>query len=540
MAMAVHRRDAPPVPVTVGGVSVLLQPDEGGGSEVSVAEGEIRGLSWVLRWSSRGGGPMDGLRFLAGDSFGVLPPLAGSLIAFAVAEVQEHSVVWGLVADDAVAVRVVDAGGDAAVETVIGPELGGSAAFVVVLRPGREPVVVEPLGRDGSTLCREPVVPEPTDVTDVAERVQVRAVTRDSGRAHGTVVLEGSVDDATWEYGIAVSPDGELQTDFQLWHRGGGGGGGGAGPAPQPGPGRRLRVSGSGTAGDSWHLDGWADPAVTEVVLQLRSGERLRLPTAGHHLALGYVVFAVALPGDAVALVAEGLHADGRRLAWEDLRGRLAWIEGLMAEHREKHARASAPVPGAVRTLWHAAMGSVFEEAEQQRQGGDGRTRVVRPVRRADVAERWPIRPLLVPPQRDPESEQWILHGEHHRWEIGQVVGVGPVWFGGPDLGEKPDPDDRVSILGRGAIILRQFVTWSDPQPFRDPPNTSVRGRPAVLTQLTAAANNIDLVEFQWQEHPTAGLTEPLSGVSCSAEANPRHHSVEHLRRLIEDLRSID
>src|SRR5918994_2659695 len=89
-------------------------------------------------------------------------------------------------------------------------------------------------------------------------------------------------------------------------------------------------------------------------------------------------------------------------------------------------------------------------------------------------------------------------------------LGVGPVWFGGPDLGEKPDPDDRVSILGRGAIILRQFVTWSDPQPFRDPPNTSVRGRPAVLTQLTAAANNIDLVEFQWQGNPTGRLPQPL------------------------------
>jgi hypothetical protein len=156
------------------------------------------------------------------------------------------------------------------------------------------------------------------------------------------------------------------------------------------------------------------------------------------------------------------------------------------------------------------------------------------------VAERWPIRPLLVPPQRDPESERWILHGEHHRWEIGQVVGVGLVWFGGPDLGEEPDPDDRVSILGRGAIILRQFVTWSDPQPFRDPPNTTVRGGPAVLIQLTAAANNIDLVEFQWQEQATAGLTEPLSGVWCSAEANPRHHSVEDLRRFIEGLQSVD
>jgi hypothetical protein len=287
-------------------------------------------------------------------------------------------------------------------------------------------------------------------------------------------------------------------------------------------------------------MDGWADPAVTEVVLQLRSGERLRLPTAGHQLALGYVVFAVALPGDAVALVAEGLDANGRRLALDDLRGRLAWIEVSMAEHRDKHARASVPVPAGVRTLWDAAMGTALEEAKPPRHGGDGRTRVVRPMTRSDVAGRWPVRPLLVPTQRHPEAERWILYGEHDRWEIGQVVAVGLVWFGGQDLGEAPDPDDRVSILGRGAVILRQFVTWSDPQPFRDPPNTTVRGRPAVLTQLTAAANNIDLLEFQWQEQATAGLTEPLSGMWCSAEASPRHHSVEDLRRFIEGLQSVD
>lgn len=65
----------------------------------------------MLRWSSGGRGPMDGLRFLAGDSFGVLPPLAGSGIAFAVDEVHGHAVVWGLVAEDVVAVRVIDAAG---------------------------------------------------------------------------------------------------------------------------------------------------------------------------------------------------------------------------------------------------------------------------------------------------------------------------------------------------------------------------------------------------------------------------------------------
>lgn len=493
----------------------------------------------MLRWSSGGRGPMDGLRFLAGDSFGVSPPLAGSGIAFAVDEVQGHAVVWGLVAEDVVAVRVIDAAGDAAVQAVIGPELEESAAFVVVVRPGREPVLVESLGRDGSTLGHEPVVPEPTGAADVAERIQVRPVTRDHGEARGTIVVEGTVDDATWEYGITVSPEGELQTDFRLWHHGGGGGGGGGGPAPQPGPGRRLRVDGSGTHGDTWNLSGWADPAVTEVVLQLRSGERLRLPTAGEQLALGYVVFAVALPGDAVALIAEGFDANGRRVAWEDLRGRLAWVEASIAEHREKHARASAPVPTRVQEFWHGAMGTRLEEAQPAPRRGGTRTQTVRLVRR-DVTARWPIRPLLVPTGWESRAERWILRGEHHRWDVGQVVGVGLVWFGGPDLDEEPDPDDRVSILPRGAIILRQFVTWSDPQPFHDPPNTTVRGRPAALSELTAAVNNIDLVAFQWQEQATAGLTEPLSGVWCSAEANPRHHRVEDLRRFTENLRSVD
>jgi hypothetical protein len=482
---------------------------------------------------------MDGLRFLAGDSFGVLPPLAGSGVAFVVDEVNGHAVVWGLVAADVVAVRVIDVVGDATVQAVIGPELGGNAAFVVVLPPGREPVVVESLGRDGSTLGQESVVPEPTGVTDVAERIQVRPVFRDHGEARGMVVVEGTVDDATWEYGLSVLPGGEHRTDFQLWHHGGGGGGGGGGPAPQLGPGRRLRVDGSWTHGDTWHLSGWADPGATEVVLQLRSGERLRLPTAGEQLTLGYVVFAVALPGDAVAVAAEGFDASGRRVAWEDLRGRLAWIEGSMAEHRERHARASAPVPTGVRAFWHAVMDTPLEEAKPAPRRGDTRTQTVRLVRR-DVTSRWPIRPLLVPTRRHPGAERWVLRGDHHRWEIGQVVGVGLVWLGGPDLGEKPDPDDRVSLLARGTIILRQFVTWSDPQPFQDPPNTTLRGRPAALSELTATANNVDLVTFSWQEQGTAGLTEPLSGVWCSAEANPRHHSVEDLRRFIEDLRFVD
>ena len=67
-------------------------------------------------------------------------------------------------------------------------------------------------------------------------------------------------------------------------------------------------MDGSGASGDTRHLTGWADPAVTEVVLQLGSGERLRLPAVAGQLALGYVVF--ALPGDA---------EDLRRFA-EDLR----------------------------------------------------------------------------------------------------------------------------------------------------------------------------------------------------------------------------
>lgn len=521
---------------------VELRLEGGGRSDIVVADGEVAGVPWMLRWGP-GAGPMDGLRFVAevGDSFGVVQPLGGSPLAFAVAVVREHPVVWGLVTDDAVAVRVTSRGGDAVVESVVGPELDRSAAFVVVLRQRAEPTVIECLSRDGATLCSETVAPEPTGVADVAERIEIRPVTRDNGRAHGTVVLEGSVDDATWEYGITVSQESELQTDFQLWHpTGTGGGGGGTGPAPQPGPGRYLGVGGVGTTGDTWELSGWADPVVTEVVLVLRSGERLRVPTAGGQLALGYVVFAVALPGDAIALAAEALDARGRRVAWEDLRGRLSWVEGSVAKHREHRARALAPAPTDVQEFWHAAMGTALDAAEPANRGAGART-LVRPASRADVAGRWPIRPLLLPTHWDPRAERSVLQGEHHRWEVGQVVGVGVVWFGGPDLDDEPDPDDRVSILQRGAIILRQFVTWSEPEAVRDPPNTTVRGHPAALTELTIAENNIDLLEFRWQEQATTvGLTEPLSGVWFSAEANPRHHSVEDLRRFIEDLRSVD
>ena len=483
---------------------------------------------------------MDGLRFVAADSFGAVQPLAGSPLAFAIAVVRERAVVLGLASDDAVAVRVTDAMGEPTVQAVEGRELDRGSAFVVVLPPRVEPVVVESLGRDGATMCREPVVPQPTGARDIAERIRVRAVTRDHGRASGTIVLEGSVDDAAWEYGIAVSPDGTLHVDFQLSHDGGGGGSSAAGLAPQPGPGKRLRVDGVGTTGDTWHLTGWADPAITEVVLHLRSGERLRLPTAGRELALGYVVLAVALPGAAAVVVAEGYDENGRRVAWEDLRGSVAWVEGSMAKHRERHARASAPVPGSMRALWHTALGTALEEARPPHRRAGARTRIVRRANRTDVATRWPIRPLLVPFDRDAPAGRWVLEGKHDRWEIGQVVGVGTVWFGGPDLDEDPDPDDRIALLARGVIILRQFVTWSDPQAVRDPPNTFVRGRPAALSELTAEANNADLLTFHWQEPVVEGLTEPLSGLWLSAEAHPRRHSVEDIRRFIEDLRSAE
>src|SRR5918993_4660891 len=71
------------------------------------------------------------------------------------------------------------------------------------------------------------------------------------------------------------------------------------------------------------------------------------------------------------------------------------------------------------------------------------------------------------------------------------------------------------------------------PTAVRDPPNTFVRGRPAALSELTAEANNADLLTFHWQDPVVEGLTEPLSGLWLSAEAHPRRHSVEDIRRFI-------
>jgi hypothetical protein len=79
-------------------------------------------------------------------------------------------------------------------------------------------------------------------------------------------------------------------------------------------------------------------------------------------------------------------------------------------------------------------------------------------------------------------------------------------------------------------------VSWSDPRGERDPPNTRVRGHPALLWEHTVAANNLDHVMLGWHEPAERGVVPPLSGVFVSIEAHPRHHSVDDVRSYAERL----
>jgi hypothetical protein len=509
-----------------------------GWTERPVANGEIRGVPWSLRWSSIGG-PQDGLQFHSDKAFGLLRPRADAAVTMTVNRVEEHAVVWGLVGADVIAVRVITHDGDATVGSVLGPDVEGSSAFLVILPPGREPEAVEVVDARGSALHRESVVPEPSNRGDVAARIDVTVISSRPVAAGETVILEGRVDDAAWKFAVSVRSD-ELRTDFELWDRRGGGGGRCSGPMPQPGPDRRLDVLETGTSDGLWHLTGWADPAATAVELHLRSGERLNLPTAGQHLDLGFVLFAVALPGEAVALVADAVAADGSRLARLDLRGNLSWPEPVLAKHRDDRRRAGAPVPTEIRQLWEATLETSFEEASPPHPRTGASTTASRPLIAADLAGQWPVRPLLIPTPSGSSSERWILHGEHHRGGISQGVGLGLLWYGGPDLPDEPSPDDWRAILERGGLILRQYVTWHEPEGDREPPNTNVRGRPGTLWEHNLDVNNIDHLALHWHEPATVGLHSPLSGVWCATEAHPQHHRVNDLRRFTEELRAID
>jgi hypothetical protein len=227
--------------------------------------------------------------------------------------------VWGLAGPDAVAVRVIDTAGGVTSGPVVGPDLDGSSAFAVEMPPRAQPDQIEVIGREGPIARREAGLPAPKDTSGVAARIDVRATDRDLGRG-GTVVYEGRVDEATWAYTIEIGA-GQFRQHFALE-------GEGvvrstaSGPVPRPEPGRWLTLTRSGESGRFWHFQGWAAMTVTSVTVHLESGERLEVPTTGHQLDLGFVVFALALPEDVQVLALDALDAGGARLARVHTRAR--------------------------------------------------------------------------------------------------------------------------------------------------------------------------------------------------------------------------
>lgn len=493
-----------------------------GGVDVEVATGHVDGVPWVMRWS----GALlltSGRRLHVGDVFGVVRRRVGEQLAFTVDLVAGRPVLWGLVDSAAVAVRV---DGSRTAPT-IGPDLDGSLAFVVALPAGSEPTAIEAIGRDGLVLAREAAVPEPEALTEIAERIEVRVGGDGAGHADGTVVASGRVDDMEWEYGITVGPT-EVQTSFHTWHQGGfGGGGSSSGPHPPADASQPVRIDGWGASGAAWHLTGWALPEVNHLVVQLRSGERVTVPTAGRDLGLAAAPFAVAFPDDAVAVVVDAYEVAGTRVARVHLRGRLHGLEDTMAAHRERRAQASGPVPAEVRVLWERILGeSLHDEAPM------GTVQVVRQWANPD---QWPVRPLLVPAT----PGRWAVHGERYRSESAQGAGFQLTWVGGTNVSEDPDPTDWARLLEVGAVLLHEGIGWNAPPGMREDPTTTVRGRPAVLWEHTQAANNIDQIRLSWYE-PTTSAIAPLDGVWCDVAVDPRYMDLDRLRRFAEALQVIE
>ncbi|HEY2331911.1 MAG TPA: hypothetical protein VGH94_08310 [Acidimicrobiales bacterium] len=508
---------------------------EGAGwaDDLEVASGRIVRVPWMLTWNAESNRPR-GLRLLAGEVLDRLEPLNGSPIDSCVDVIEEHAVVWGLVAPDVVAVRVVDADGTEIVEPVLGPDLDGSSAFLVVLPPERDPVTVESITSDAGVIRREAGLPEPTGASDISRRVQVRVTNRDGGPARGTIVLEGSVDvEERWEYAVALDGD-EVHSHFQLWNPRGGGGGGSRGPRPHPSETRLMGLGGGGTNGGTWHLQGWADPAVSEVVVHLRSGEQVRLPTAGRDLDAGFVVFAMALPDEARGLALDGHDHTGHRLARLHIRQHLSGIEASIEDHRQQLERAAEPVPAEVRATWEEVLGIPFVDHAPGDSVPADRAEVIQHLDRRAVLARWPARPLLLPPVDDPDHERWMFHARNHRGELNHSLGIHLVCYWGRDLPDQPDPNRWEGPLAAGAILLRQALPLVEPLGTPEPPNTSVRGCPAVLWEHTAAANGLDHTWIMWFE-PEVGVAHGL-GRWCSVEADPRRHSLEAVRRFVEDL----
>ena len=462
-------------------------------SGVDVAAGE--GADWRLSWSD--GAVRPGLLMLARGELGHLDERVPSP-AFAVT----GDVAWGLVAADAVAVRLVHEDGAATEAAVVGPELDGRVAFAVELAEER-PVALAAIDRSGAVLQSVELVPALDEQAErFGQRVTVRPVDRDGGRGVGRVVGEGSVGEVAWEYGVQVHGE-DLHTSWQSRSPSGGGGGSGAGPMPQLAPGR-IQLKGSGISGEVWHLEAVGDPSVASAALRLTTGEVIGLPALGRHLDLGVVFFAVGLPMAARASTLDALDARGAVSHRLWLAGSVSWLHASLDRRVEQVADAAAPLPAAVLDRWHSVLPGV--------EPAPGLEYAIEP---GAVRDRWPFHPLLLPP--DPGT--WTIRATHHRFPMNQVVGISLVW----------EAD---------GLLLAQSVAWSSGGTSRDEPNTEVRGRPARLDVLTAAVNGIDEIGVSW--HEPAPDAEPLDGIWMSVTSSAPTATTEAILAFAESLTRVE
>jgi hypothetical protein len=503
----------------------------GGGREL-VASGVAGAVPWELYWLQDG----DGSRHLTlGPTWSRVTPLAVDGVRVVLDTVGGHALVWGLVPAGAVALRVVAQDASVlALAAVEGRESDGHGCVVAVLDADAEPARYEAVDARGAIVDEAILVPPPTPRSDIADRIEIRVVQRDDPE-RGAIVLEGRSDDVSWNVAVALRPDG-LWTSHEAWHPGGGGGAAsGGGLVPVFDRDHVLELGGwGGTDGRTWSFDGTAHPSVAAVRLRLESGEEITAPTAGHHLGWGFVVVAASLPAHSLAVLADALDADGQVLERVYLTGRSWWLRQALAEHRAMRSAAEAPAPDAVMRFIEQVLGSQLDEAHPDAHL-HGRVLHTEVLTEAAALQRWPVRPVLLPPEG--VDGTWVLAATHERWEIDQVAAVGLMWVSAGVELDDPDPERGFELCDQGALVMRQVLSWSSQEGWREPANTVVRGRPAALVEMTAEVNNADHLDLSWSEDVVEPRDMPMDGLWVTVMAHPHHHPLDEVRRFAESLR---
>jgi hypothetical protein len=432
---------------------------------------------------------------LAGEVFGHLG-IHERLPSFATAE----RVAWGLVPSEAIAVRVVLGEGGAVEGAVLAPDFDGRAAFCVELPHDRWPSRLVVIDRAGTVIRDDDLLPSAeSSGAFVGEGVEVRSVDRDGGPAVGSVVGEGAVGDVRWEYGVH-QVGAELHTFWRSRSPTGGGSSSGSEPTPAV-PASTLRVQGCGAVGSVWRFEALAGLGIDRGVVHLATGETIELPLLGRHLDLGFGYLSVSLPLTARAVVLDGVDADGNLIDRVWLTSHLSWMNTMLDRQAEDALLAAAPLSEAVLRRWSSVFPGIPPSSSVEVDVDD-----------QQVRDRWPIRPLLIPPG----NGRWTLGGHHHRFPINQVVGISLVWQA-------------------ATVVLAQSIAWLTKAGTRDEANVHVRGRPGRLDVFTAGVNNIDEITLTWHE-PGEGL-EPFTGVWITIAGHPAQITVEEMTALAETLR---